>query len=65
MNKKEKKLSKTNEDRLFNVIYIAFFRMLEEDGMFGIKPSEYWIKAMWQKDFLPKIKQEFNKRFYE
>jgi len=36
-------------------IYIAFKKMMKQNGIFGIKPSNYWIDAVWKRDFKSKL----------
>lgn len=52
-----------NEEKIKSVAYIAFRKMLEQDGIFGIRPSTYWIEAIWEKDFKPKLEKELSEYF--
>jgi hypothetical protein len=44
-------------DTAMRFMRMAFCEMMHENGMFGIKPTEYWINAIWQKDLAPKVRK--------
>lgn len=50
---------KTILDSAHDATHEAFRQVMRERGMFGIRPHEDWIEAIWEKDFAPILRKHY------